>query len=269
MLQSNRVNLRIRNCAWRLVRVTMVAVFALQISPARALEPIDTDGPDFVESSEVVPRGRFQYELDVNVERNRRVSPNDTVTTTPALLKYGFADNFELRIAPDGYMHQNNRAGRADTAFGMKWHAQDRDAARNRPAVSWIAHLDTPSGIAQLRRPGLRPSLRSVITWELPYDLALGLMPGVVYDVADDGHRYTAAIFGAVLTRRINEKFRAFVEFSGRQIARAADGGVVASWDVGAAWLASNDTQLGVRAGVAANRNTPNNYLLFEIAQRF
>jgi hypothetical protein len=249
--------------------LAVACLLAFFTQPACALDAIDTDGPDFVESSEVVPRGHFQYELDVNVERNRRVAPKDTVTTTPALLKYGFADNFELRIAPDGYLHQNNRAGRADTAFGIKWHAQDRDAARNRPAVSWIAHLDTPAGNAQLRRPGLRPSLRSVLAWELPYDLALGLMPGLIYDVADDGHRYAAAIFGAVLNKRISEKWRAFVEFSGRQIARAADGGVVASWDVGAAWLASHDTQLGVRAGVAANRNTPNNYLLFEIAQRF
>ena len=237
--------------------------------PVRATDAIDTDGPDFVESSEVVPRGRFQYELDINSTRNRRVVPNQTTTTTPALLKYGFADNFELRIAPEGYVRDNTRAGRGDTAIGLKWHAQDRDAEEGVAAVSWIAHLDTPSGSSSLRRAGVRPSLRSVITWELPHDLALGLMPGVVYDTAADGHRYAAGILGAVLNRRINEHWRAFVEFSGQQIARGRDGGVVASWDVGAAWLATPDTQIGVRTGVAVNRNTPNNFVLFEIAQRF
>jgi len=237
--------------------------------PAHAFDPIDTDGPDFVESSEVVPRGRFQYELDINRERNGRVVPAMTTTTTPVLLKYGFADNFEWRIAPDGYQRRDGASGWQDTALGIKWHAQDRDAEKGRAAVSWIAHADLPTGTSRLRQTGVRPSLRSVITWELPHDLALGLMPGVKYDSAADGHRYGAAIFGAVLNKRINEHLRVFVEFSGRQIARAADGGVIASWDVGAAWLATHDTQIGVRTGVAANRNTPNSYLLFEIAQRF
>ncbi len=264
--------LRIRNgaCKGAHILVSACAGVLLCIAPAsHALDAIDTDGPDFVESSEVVPRGHFQYEIDLNAERNRRVTPHNSTVSTPALLKYGFAENFEFRLAPDGYIRENKRAGRGDTALGIKWHAQDRDAKKGVAAVSWIAHIDTPSGGSQLRKNGARPSLRSVITWELPHDLALGLMPGLKYDVADDGHRYAAAILGMVLNKRINERWRAFVEFSGRQIAHAADGGVVASWDIGAAWLASNDTQIGARAGIAANGNSPNHFVLFEIAQRF
>jgi hypothetical protein len=94
-------------------------------------------------------------------------------------------------------------------------------------------------------------------------------MPGIKYDTREDGQRFTSAIFGAVLNRRFSDRFRAFVEFSGSQIARGADGGVLASWDIGAAYLVNNDLQLGARAGVAANRNTPNSYVLFELAQRF
>jgi outer membrane putative beta-barrel porin/alpha-amylase len=135
--------------------------------------------------------------------------------------------------------------------------------------VSWILHFDTPSGSDPFKGNGIRPSLRSVITWELPHDLALGLMPGIKYDTGDDGHRFTSAIFGAVLNKRVNDRFRAFVEMSASQIAHARDGGVLADWDVGAAYLINNDVQLGVRTGVAANRNTPNNYVLFELAQRF
>jgi hypothetical protein len=275
--ESESVKLEIKNWrvggrACRTIRAIVVVCLSaplLAALPARALDPIDTDGPDFVESSEVVPRGYFQYELDVNSERNRRMVPHTTTISTPALLKYGFAENFELRVAPDGYIRADGGSGRGDTALGLKWHSQDRDAGHGRAAVSWIAHFDTPSGSSRLRNIGVRPSLRSVITWELPYDLALGLMPGIKYDSAEDGHRYAAAIFGAVLNKRINERLRAFVEFSGRQIAHASDGGVLASWDVGAAWLVTNDTQIGVRTGVAANRNTPNDYVLFEIAQRF
>jgi Putative MetA-pathway of phenol degradation len=238
-------------------------------SPARALGPIDTDGPDFVESSEAVPKGHFQYEVDMTSVRNRRSAAQITRFSTPTLLRYGVADNIEIRIAPEPYVRQNGKSGVGDTAFGMKWHSQDRDALLGKPAVSWILHVDTPSGSNQFKGNGNRPSLRSVITWDLPHDLDLGLMPGIKYDTDEDGHRFTSVIFGAVLNKRINDRLRAFVEWSGSQIAPARYGGVLASWDLGAAYLVNKDLQLGVRWGVAANRNTPNTLVLFELAQRF
>jgi hypothetical protein len=246
-----------------------LCTLALISQNAHALEPIDTDGPDFVESSEVVPMGHFQYEVDVTSVRDSHSVPHTTTISTPTLLKYGTSNNIEFRIAPDGYMQQNSSSGRGDTALGLKWHSQDRDASQGIPAVSWLLHFDTSSGTNQFKGTGVRPSLRSVITWELPYELALGLMPGIKYDTNDDGGRFTSVIFGAVLNKRLSERFRAFVELSAQQIAHVRDGGVLASWDLGAAYLVNNDLQLGVRAGVAANSNTPNNYVLFELAQRF
>ncbi len=237
--------------------------------PARALEPIDTDGPDFIESSEVVPTGHYQYEVDMTSVRDRRSAPATTTISTPTLLKYGAADNIEVRLAPEGYARRDGTSGFGDTAFGVKWHSQDRDALQGMPAVSWIMHVDTPSGSRQFRGNGTRPSLRSVVTWDLPHDVALGLMPGIKYDTREDAHRFTSAIFGAVLNKRLNEQLRTFVELSAPQIAHARDGGVLASWNLGAAYLVNDNLQLGVRSGVAANRNTPNNYVLFELAQRF
>lgn len=237
--------------------------------PAGALEPIDTDGPDFLESTEVVPVGHFQYEIDMVPVHDHRSDPHTTAYSTPTLLKYGAADNIEVRIAPEGYIRQDGQSGWGDTAIGIKWHAQDRDAIRGKPAVSWILHVDTPSGSPQFGGNGIRPSLRSVICWELPDDAVFGLMPGIKYDSREDAHRFTSAILGAALTKRLNEKLRAFVELSASQIAHGSDGGVLASWDIGAAYLVNENFQLGVRSGIAANRNTPNNYVLFELAQRF
>jgi hypothetical protein len=251
------------------ISAASLCVFLLVALPAVAIEPIDTDGPDFVESSEVVPRGHFQYEVDITSVRNRRTAPHTTEISTPTLLKYGAADNIEVRVAPEGYDRQDGKSGLGDTAFGIKWHSQDRDALQGKAAVSWILHLDTPSGSNQFRGNGIRPSLRSVITWDLPHELALGLMPGIKYDTGENAHRFTSVIFGAVLNKRLNDRLRAFVELSASQIAHTRDGGVLASWGLGAAYLVNNDLQLGIRSGVAANRNTPNNYMLFELAQRF
>lgn len=228
---------------------------------ASAGGPIDTDGPDFVESSEVVPRGRFQYELDATLASKRDLMS--------VLLKQGVADRIELRIAVSGYERAGGRAGYGDTSFGFKWHAQDKDAVSGRPAVAWIVDFETPTGSPGLRGMGIRPALRSVITWEFPHDFSLGLMPGIKYDSRDDGHRFASGIAGAVLNERVSGSLRVFVEMSGAQIAHRSDGGVIASWDLGAAYLLGRDAQIGVRGGLGANRNAPARYVLFELAQRF
>ena len=102
-----------------------VLVAAILVSlPAFAREAIDTDGPDFVESSEVVPQGQFQYEVDLVSVRDRRIG----------------------------------RPGKGN---------------------------------------GIRPSLRSVITWDLPYDMSLGAMPGIKYDTREHARRFTSAIFAS------------------------------------------------------------------------
>jgi len=247
----------------------LCCAFAVWSQSAVALEAIDTDGPDFVESSEVLAPGHFQYEVDVISSSGSRAAPGSALIATPGLLKYGIAKDFEIRLAPNGFEQINGESGWGDTALGIKWHAQDRDPQHGRPAISWLLHVDTPSGQAPFRGNGLRPSLRSVITWDLPHDFALGWMPGIKSDTGADGHRFSAFILGIVLNQRINEATRVFVEFAAPQIAASSDGGVIASWDIGAAYLISNDIQLGVRTGIAANANSPNSFLLFELAQRF
>jgi hypothetical protein len=246
---------------------------------AGAANPIDTDGPDFVESSEVVGKGRFQFETDFTFERDHRNPARVTTFSTPTLLRFGVADTIELRVETEGWMRVrtdgtgttpgSTLTGTGDTAVGIKWHSQDRDKATYTPAVSWILHFEAPTGSDAFKGHGVAPSLRSVITWELPYDLALGFMPGVKYGSAPDGRRYVSAISGLVLNKQWTERLRTFVENSAPQIARAADGGVVMSWDVGAAYLVTNDWQIGFRAGVAANKNTPDKFVLFEVAGRF
>lgn len=260
------------------IAVLLLTVFTLPLA-VHAAKPIDTDGPDFVESSEVVGKGRFQFETDVVSERDRRSSVRRTTFGTPTLLRLGVSDSVELRLETEGWMRVSNAsAGGAsastvrstgNTALGVKWHSQDRDTSTQAPAVSWILHFEAPTGTNEFKGRGITSSLRSVITWALPHDLALGLMPGLKYGAAPDGHRYASGILGVVLNKQWTETFRTFVENASPQIARSRDGGVIMSWDVGAAYLITNDWQIGLRAGVAANRNTPTSQLLFELAGRF
>lgn len=76
-------------------------------------------------------------------------------------------------------------------------------------------------------------------------------------------------LLGINFSRRWSDSLRAFVESSAAQIAASQDGGVVRYWDVGAAYLLTNDWQIGMRSAIAGNRNTPNTQLLLEVAGRF
>jgi hypothetical protein len=263
-------------------RGAQVAVLvALNIVPhwSHSAEPIDTDGPDFVESSEVVGKGRFQFEFDLLRERDHRNTVGERTSAGSLLLRYGVTKDVEARVETEPRVRmdsrtadgrwQNVRAGSGDTALGLKWHSQDRVPSVGTPSVSWIFHLELPTGQAGIGGVGIRPSLRSVITWDLPHDLALGVMPGVRYDSTDDGTRFVSGIFGVVLNRRITDNWRLFVELSSPQIAGTRDGGVLLSFDVGGAYLITNDWQVGARAGFAANRNTPTSTILVELAGRF
>ena len=244
---------------------------------AQAGDPIDTDGPDFVDSSEAVGRGRLQIEQDFVSERDSHNAELCRTISTPTLIRYGIGETVELRLQGNSHVRETTASGGIDTTveghgdlgMGLKWHSHDRDEAGNVPAVAWILQMDTPSGSKDFRGHGMHPSLRSVITWDLPRQFSFALMPGVARESRADGHRYALAMFGVNLGRRITDRFRIFVESSTSQIARADNGGVVSAWDIGAAYLLTNDWQLGGRFAVAANRNSPGSALFLELAGRF
>jgi outer membrane putative beta-barrel porin/alpha-amylase len=260
------------------IAISVLAVHSA-LSDARADPPIDTDGPDFVESTEAIGKSRFQFETGPSLQRDSRNGRNHTTLTTPTLLKYGVSQDAEARIETDGRtsvsgIHESGttdsaRRGIADAAIGLKWHAQDRNSATGAPAVAWILHVEMPTGTDGMRGRGARPSLRSVIGWNFSYDVTLGVMPGVKYEARADGHRYGSGILGIVLGKRWSDRFRTFVEASAPQIATSANGGIILFKDVGAAYLITNAWQIGGRIGWAANNNTPSGYALLSLAAKF
>jgi hypothetical protein len=226
---------------------------------------IVTDRPDFVESSQVVGAGRFQVETSVLVERGRQDDGHTRTYSMPTLLRYGVGDTLELRIETDGRTvdrktgmagaNDATSAGYADTALGLKWHVAD-DTGRM-PSVALLLHADLPSGSGDFRGEGVRPSLRVAAEWELPAGLALGVMPGVGVERNASGSTYHYGVFGIVLGREISSTVRGFVEVAAPQIARPRDGGTVARFDTGTAWLLSAQCQLDAMLSFGLNRRTP------------
>jgi hypothetical protein len=234
---------------------------------AGAAEPdeIVTDRPDFVESSNVVGKGRFQIETSVAQERNKADGFKDRTWSTPTLLRFGVSDTLELRFETDGRIRatSDNLAtgarvtenGYADVALGVKWHVADENGWR--PSLGILAHADLNTGSAAFRAPGNGGSLRLAAEWELPDEFSLGVMPGLAWQRSEEGGRYTSAIFGVVLGKGWTDRFRTFVEYSAPQIARTRNGGSVTTFDVGGAYLVADNMQVDAAVSRALNKNTP------------
>lgn len=245
----------------------LVLVAAVLCGGARAddKDTIVTDRPDFVESSNVVGKGRVQLETSVAVERDTVDGVRERTRSTPTLLRVGVSDSLELRLETDGRLWARTEdlaartvkteQGYADTAIGVKWHALD--AQGGMPSIGVLAHLDLDTGTAAFRGNGRRPSLRVAAEWDLPAEMSLGLMPGVQIDKSDSGERSVSGILGVVLGKEWSEDFRSFVEVAAPRIARSKHGGTVATFDVGVAYTVSTSWQVDLAMSRGLNRRTP------------
>lgn len=231
-----------RHCTARAASLLATLLVATAPPAFAAEDTIATDRPDFVESSNVVGRGRLQVETSLLLERDRSEGARARVLSTPTLLRIGAGDSVELRVETDGrgIAHDNAAGGGrsttaawTDTAIGLKWHVADGGGAL--PSVGVLLHADLASGSAPVRGQGVRPSLRMVGEWEFADGMSLGLMPGVGAERNEAGARYRYGILGIVAGKELSERVRGFAEIAMPQIARVRDGGTQASFDLGAA----------------------------------
>ena len=240
----------------------LAAVLMSCAAGAHAQDGIKSDRPDFVESSKVVGKGRFQFEAGLLYERDRDAGVRERTLSTPALLRIGLAEALELRIETDGRMHRHiteagrrsTEAGYGDTALGLSWHAMD--AAERRPSVGVLVSAEFDSGSRAFRGEGVRPALRVVGEWDLPNEMTLGVMPGIGVERGEGGS-YRYGLLGVVLDKEFGERWRGFVEVALPQIARGKHGGTEASFDIGAAYLLSRDVQLDAMLSRGLNSRTP------------
>jgi hypothetical protein len=239
---------------------------------------IQTDRPDFVESSNTVGNGRYQLETSVAYERDKNADERTRTFSTPTLIRLGFADDWEVRVESDAWMHQRTQdratrdneseTGWADYSLGLKWHQTDGDGKAS-PSIGWLAHLDMPGGTDSFMSKKVRPSLRMVAEWELANDYSLGVMPGLIYDVNADDDRFVGGILGVVLGKSFTDKFRGFLEFGGQEIMRKKDGGSQITLDVGVAYLLSKDIQLDAVYNAGLNRYTPDHTFGTGLSMKF
>ncbi|WP_229632241.1 transporter [Pseudoduganella violaceinigra] len=236
-----------------MLKRVMCAALAVPLCCAAA-EPdtwISTDRPDFVDSPDVVGKGRLQLETGFQQSKEDR--------STPLLLRVGLADNLELRLDSDGRVTDRSDPARphgwADTALSVKWHLRDGEGST--PSVGLIMQADFASGSREFKGNGTRPSLRVPMEWDLPHELTLGVMPGYYLDRDERGRHVSTAMFGVTLAKSLSERTYAFVELAAPRIARSRDGGSTSSFDFGGGYSLTRDLHLDAGFMVGLNRHTP------------
>jgi len=242
-------------------------------------DEISTDRPDFVESSAVVGKGRFQIETSLAGERDKAGGATSRSMTTPTLLRWGVSDALELRLETDGAVRARSddaasgasvrTHGSSDVALGIKWHLRDGDEKTGAPAMAWLLHADIDSGSAPFRGQGVRPSLRMVAEWELPGDVSVGVMPGLMGDRSDDGRHFVAGIAAVTVSKGWSDKWRSFAELAGERLASKRNGGSLVSVDVGATYLVNDNLQLDSALSFGATRQTPDLAWTVGVSVRF
>ncbi|MGM9490902.1 transporter [Ideonella sp. YS5] len=234
------------------------------VSPVRA-EGMVTDRPDFVESSEVVGPHRVQIESGLDFDRDDAGGLRSRGRSTPLLLRIGLDERLELRVETDGALSQDVRdpatglrvrsSGTADTALGVKWHNQEGDGDTGRPSTAWLLHVELPTGDRAFRGQGWRPSLRYVAEWDLPDEVSVGVMPGVLLDKNDSGDRFASGMFAITVGKDLPGGWHGFVELAAQQLAARRNGGNVFTFDTGVAWSVTDDLQVDASLAAGLNRN--------------
>lgn len=249
------------------------AVLGMVAMPARAVEPISTDRPDFVESSLVVDAWTLQIETSVALQRAHGWGRRSQEVSTPTLLRFGIGSSLELRVETDGSIHHHSDEagphidGYGDLSVGLKYHFETPGPAEASTAV--LLHVDVPTGTHDFRGHGDQPSLRYVAEWELPYDCALGVMPGLALNVDDQGQRYVTGIFGITVAHEWTEHFRSFVEIAAEELGSGRHSDTQLAFDTGVAWLLTDNLQLDTAAYIGLNRNTPDITLAIGLSSRW
>lgn len=236
-------------------------IAALPALAAEDVAPIGPDRPDFVDSSDVVGRGRVQLEFGLAGERTKLGGQTLRGNATPLQLRIGVGDDWELRLASDGRLGARTGPARergwGDLSVGLKWHQQDGDAQTLWPGLGWVVRADLDTGSRAFRGQGTRPAVNFVAEWEFAGGYSLGVMPGLYVERNDEGRRYTGAVLAAVVGKSLNERTQVFAEVAGQQLAPARHGGKVVTFDVGATYRVTDDLQVDAALSRGLTRQSP------------
>ncbi len=233
-------------------------------------DPIETDRPDFTESSNNVPFRRLQLEAGYTLNSNNTTRFH---TFGEVLLRYGMTRRAELRVTLNSIALLNspgaNTAGIQDVMLGTKWKLWEaaKGYGLKRPQASLIAQFAFPSGSGSFRENALQVQTKLCLGWDLSPKWAMGANLNYT-GVSSGGQRFDQ--FGASITFGYawNDRTTSFFEMFGL-IPGAFQSGNFNYFDTGVAYLVNKNLQLDFRVGLGMNGVREDYFVGFGVSKRW
>jgi hypothetical protein len=225
-------------------------------------EPLESDRPDFTESSSTVGFRRLQIESGYTYTQAIEGDPTHNAHDLPELLvRYGLAERLELRVAWDeGIVFDRSvdrKSGRVvadngatDVEFGIKYALTKQD--KWRPQTALIVAVSAPIGSRSQTSGEVDVRLNYCYSWELGKKLSLGCSTGNLCTAESADHLsqfFQSASIGYGLT----EKLRCYNEWYVLLRSDFDDERPQHYYDAGLTYLVTPNFQLDWRAGVGLN----------------
>ncbi|MFQ5847359.1 MAG: transporter [Candidatus Methylomirabilales bacterium] len=260
-----------RGYAWTCTALILLGPPGWGIVPEAKAEPLVTDRPDFTESTETVPPGRWQLEAGYTFSKREDEKKH---ALGELLLRVGLGPRIELRLAGNSHVwldsHDADAHGFEDTSLGVKVKLVESSERfeLTRPAVAVIVATTLPTGDDDFSEDDPQPEVTLASAWDLSERFSLG--SNLTYSFASEAderfHQFSGSL---VLGFALTETWGAFVEYFGR--VPESEGGPNASFfDGGLTYLINDDLQLDARAGVGVfNAKNPDYFTGVGVAWRW
>lgn len=244
--------------AWHpLLVMAALALLSARPGAAQSEDLINADRPGIADSSTTVRRGTVQVEAGVERDDATADGVAQHTLSTPALVRYGLSDAFELRVEGNGYQRvagSDRSSGWAPASVGAKVHLMSEDAPHHRPSLGVIARLFVPSGSGDSRSRTFTGDVRLAADLDLSERWAVNPNLGLRFD--DANGRFTAALAALTIQYNFSPRLNIFVD-GGMQAPEQRHGTSSVLLDSGVAWIVGSSTQLDAAIGWGAHGETP------------
>ncbi|MFQ5491236.1 MAG: transporter [Phycisphaerae bacterium] len=246
-------------------------------------EPLVTDRPDFTESTQAVPFGRFQLEAGYTLTYDRQDDDRLRNHTFPeVLLRVGISPDVELRFGWSGYsltqlnFQERTDAGRSvgreqwetganDVDLGLKIKLCDQQDAR--PALAMLGALTLPTGSANVSPGDVEPALG--LLWAYDLNDTFALAGQVILALPTDrGDRFFQTASSLSLGISLTDRLGCYVEYFGFY-PNTEDSGAAQTFNGGFTYLIDNNFQVDIRAGMGLDEEADDFFTGLGFAWRF
>lgn len=223
--------------------------------------PIDTERPEFTESSPILPRGRIQLETGYTFLKDDNDQMRLRQHLFPGLLaRISVLDRLELRFGWPGIIWDRLQdrgsgatfedSGAADIDLGVKFDLWEQ--SNWRPRFAMIASMSLPIGSEPFSAERVQPLLNLPYSWALDEHWSIGGSTG--FGAMNDREDRFLEMHQSLLVQYfINDRWATYGEWFAFLRRNSADDRPQHYLDGGLSCRLTENTQLDWRAGIGVN----------------